>query len=108
MKLASRAGIDTAHAEVWGKESDTPVALIRRFDRRENGQRKPYVSAATLLQASHQEALSNLDLLRAMRRYCGDYADDARQLWRRLVFTRSAHDLPMVLMVQPDRPLLTP
>ncbi|WP_374523487.1 type II toxin-antitoxin system HipA family toxin [Hydrogenophaga sp.] len=86
MKLASRAGIDTAHAEVWGKESDTPVALIRRFDRGENGQRKPYVSAATLLQASWKESLSYLDLLRAMRRYCSDYADDARQLWRRLVF----------------------
>ncbi|TXI74230.1 MAG: hypothetical protein E6Q49_02290 [Limnohabitans sp.] len=44
------------------------------------------VAIATLLQASRQETVSYLDLLRAMRRYCGDYADDARQLWRRLVF----------------------
>ena len=48
LTLARNAGIDAATSRIV--ESDgLPVALIRRFDRQDNGQRIMYVSAATML-----------------------------------------------------------
>ena len=85
LALAKQAGIRVAEARIISA-NDTPVALIRRFDRTEKRGRKHYISAASLLEASEGDALGYLDLLHAMRRYCARFADDARQLWRRLVF----------------------
>jgi serine/threonine-protein kinase HipA len=48
LTLARKAGINAAVASIVQSE-DLPVALIRRFDRRSNGQRIMYVSAATML-----------------------------------------------------------
>jgi serine/threonine-protein kinase HipA len=48
LTLARKAGINVAAARIVQCE-DLPVALIRRFDRRGNGHRVMYVSAATML-----------------------------------------------------------
>jgi serine/threonine-protein kinase HipA len=48
LTLAKNAGINAAAARIVDSEG-LPVALIRRFDRRANGQRVMYVSAATML-----------------------------------------------------------
>jgi len=44
------------------------------------------MSGATLLQASRQADHAYTELLAAMKGICANYVDDARELWRRLVF----------------------
>ena len=85
LKLASMAGIDAAHAHVTAVHG-TPVAVIRRFDRTPEDARIPYMSGATLLQASRQADHAYTEMLAAMKGLCANYVDDARELWRRLVF----------------------
>jgi serine/threonine-protein kinase HipA len=63
-----------------------PVAIIRRFDRTAENNRIPYMSGATLLQANRDEEHSYTELIDVMRTRCKDFAKDANQLWRRLVF----------------------
>ena len=54
LTLARKAGINAAAARIVQSE-DLPVALIRRFDRRGNGHRVMYVSAAAMLAAEVTE-----------------------------------------------------
>ena len=85
LKLGSLAGIDAAHAHV-AVVQDTPVAVIRRFDRAPENTRIPYISGATLLQANRQADHAYTEVLAVMKGVCANYVDDARELWRRLVF----------------------
>ncbi len=85
LKLASLAGINAAHAHVLVVQG-TPVAVIRRFDRAPEDARIPYLSGATMLQASRQADHAYTELLAVMKGACANYLDDARELWRRLVF----------------------
>ncbi|NDG38526.1 MAG: type II toxin-antitoxin system HipA family toxin [Betaproteobacteria bacterium] len=85
LKLGSLAGIDAAHAHV-AVVQDTPVAVIRRFDRAPENTRIPYISGVTLLQASRQADHAYTEVLAVMKGVCANYVDDARELWRRLVF----------------------
>ena len=63
-----------------------PVAMIRRFDRTLEHHRIPYISGATLLQANRDDEHSYTEIIDVMRSKCENFMDDARQLWRRLVF----------------------
>ncbi len=65
---------------------DQPVAMIRRFDRTPEQNRIPYISGATLLQANRDDEHSYTEIIDVMRSKCENFMDDARQLWRRLVF----------------------
>ena len=85
MQLASKAGIETAETRVV-LLGDTPVAVIRRFDRDAAGGRIPYQSVASFLQASRGEDRNYLEMADAIRARCLDFTRDLRQLWRRLVF----------------------
>ncbi|MDR3220562.1 MAG: HipA domain-containing protein [Candidatus Accumulibacter sp.] len=85
LKLASRAGIDAASARIVQLD-DVPVAVIRRFDRDGEDGRIPYQSAASLLQASREEDRSYTEIADAIRAHGHAPTEDARQLWRRLVF----------------------
>ena len=85
LKLAELAGIDSAQARIV-MVHDQPVAVIRRFDRTPEQNRIPYISGATLLQANRDEEHSYTEIIDAMRSRCENFIDDARQLWRRLVF----------------------
>lgn len=85
MRLAHEAGIDTAQARI-ALVNGTPVAVIKRFDRTPGGARIPYLSAASMLQASRQEDRSYAELADIVRARCADPVADLRQLWRRLVF----------------------
>jgi serine/threonine-protein kinase HipA len=60
--------------------------MIRRFDRTPEQNRIPYISGATLLQANRDDEHSYTEIIDVMRTLCANFADDARQLWRRLVF----------------------
>ncbi|MFT5393962.1 MAG: serine/threonine-protein kinase HipA, partial [Gammaproteobacteria bacterium] len=48
LKLAGRCGLRAAEAKLELRDSDSPIALIRRFDRR-GDTRIPYISARTAL-----------------------------------------------------------
>ncbi len=87
MRLARKAGIDTAPARIVVLEQ-AAVAVIERFDRGPSEGRIPYLSAASLLQARRdgQTQHSYAELADAMRARCSHPAQDVQQLWRRLVF----------------------
>ena len=85
LRLAQQAGIDTAQARVVMVQ-DQPVAMIRRFDRTPEQNRIPYISGATLLQANRDDEHSYTEIIDVMRSKCENFIEDARQLWRRLVF----------------------
>lgn len=65
---------------------NTPVAVIRRFDRTPDHARIHYVSAASMLQASRHEERSYTEIADIVRAKCADPTADVQQLWRRLVF----------------------
>lgn len=83
--LARRAGINTADARAVSING-TPIALIKRFDRAEGDTRIPYLSAASMLQASREETRAYTELVDVIRHRSAQPDEDARELWRRLVF----------------------
>jgi serine/threonine-protein kinase HipA len=85
LRLAQLAGIDSAQARIV-MVRDQAVAMIRRFDRTPEHNRIPYISGATLLQANRDDEHSYTEIIDVMRSKCENFIDDARQLWRRLVF----------------------
>ena len=85
LRLAKLAGIDSAQARIVMVQ-DQPVSMIRRFDRTPQQNRIPYISGATLLQANRDDEHSYTEIIDVMRSMCEHFAEDARQLWRRLVF----------------------
>ena len=84
LRLAANAGIDVANARIVLLE-EVPVAVIRRFDRDDEG-RIPYQSAASFLQASRTEERSYGEIADLIRGQGHAPTRDLRQLWRRLVF----------------------
>jgi serine/threonine-protein kinase HipA len=85
LRLAGLAGIDAADARIFMVQG-VPVAIVRRFDRTTTDGRIPYMSGATLLQASRNAEYAYTELVDEMRAKCLNFAADAKQLWRRLVF----------------------
>ena len=85
LHLAKRAGIDAAQARVE-QLGATPVGIIARFDRSQDDGRIPYMSAASLLQASRTEDRSYFEVADAIRGCGHNPIADIQQLWRRLVF----------------------
>jgi serine/threonine-protein kinase HipA len=85
LKLAERAGLNSAAARVVLMEN-TPVAVVRRFDRTADGARVPYLSGGSLLQARRDEDRAYTEIADALRRVCANPVADVRLLWCRLVF----------------------
>ena len=90
LTLAKNAGINAAAARVVESEG-LPVALIRRFDRRRDGQRLMYVSAATMLgvEPTEPEEHSYTEIVDAIRVHGAEaQADIEEELWRhRIAFS---------------------
>ncbi len=85
LTLARRAGIEAAKARIVDLQG-VPVAVIERFDRTGPVTRIPYLSAASMLQASRDEDRSYTEIADAIRAQCEAPTADVRQLWRRMVF----------------------
>ena len=85
LHLARRSGIDAAVSRVVVVGA-AAVAVVRRFDRTAQGARIPYLSAASMLQATRDEERAYTEVVDRIRACCVDPVADARQLWRRLVF----------------------
>lgn len=88
LKLARSAGIRAAEARLIDSEG-IPVALIRRFDRPDQGGRLMYVSAATMLGASAEDDQPHAysELVDALRMNGAEPQDDIEELWRRMAFS---------------------
>ncbi|MEZ5934836.1 MAG: type II toxin-antitoxin system HipA family toxin [Alphaproteobacteria bacterium] len=86
LKLAAKCGLRVAEAKLELLESDSPVALIRRFDRR-GETRIPYISARTALDWQSDERGFYTDIADVIRQISSRPVDDLHELWRRIVFT---------------------
>lgn len=95
MALANRLQIRTAEATPKMLESGRSVLLVKRFDRKQQGQslfRLGFASALTVMGPRASEfgrpERSYLHLARNMKRWCApeDYAVELRELWRRIAF----------------------
>jgi serine/threonine-protein kinase HipA len=85
LHLAGKAGINVAQSRIEMSD-DVPVAVIRRFDRLMEGGRIPYLSAASLLQASRQDDHAYTEIAEHMIVLSADPTRDLEELWRRIVF----------------------
>ncbi|WP_316157800.1 type II toxin-antitoxin system HipA family toxin [Cupriavidus sp. BIC8F] len=85
LHLAAAAGISVADSRIVMSE-DTPVALIRRFDRVEGGGRIPYLSAGSMMQASRQEDHAYTQIADTIIANSVNPGQDLEELWRRLAF----------------------
>ena len=86
MHLAEKAGINVAATRIE-LINGTAVAIIRRFDRNDEANRIPYVSAATMLQSDGRDAThAYTELVDVLLQSGAKPIADIQQLWRRLVF----------------------
>jgi len=85
LTLSRHAGINTASARAVSING-TAIALIERFDRVADDKRIPYLSAASMLQASREETRAYTEIVDVIRQKCANPEQDVRELWRRLVF----------------------
>lgn len=88
LRLAGAAGIDAAKVRLVDSDG-IPVALIRRFDRSDDGSRLLYVSAATMLGVDTSDATehSYTEIVDALRQYGAQPQADIEELWRRIAFS---------------------
>jgi serine/threonine-protein kinase HipA len=84
LSLAAKAGIRVPQ---WRLESvgSTPVLLSARFDRT-GDLRIPFLSAMSMLGARERETRCYLEMVDALRRWGAASREDARALFRRIVF----------------------
>ncbi|MBH0309517.1 HipA domain-containing protein [Alcaligenes faecalis] len=86
MKLAANAGITVAETRIE-LINGTAVAIIRRFDRNDEGARIPYLSAASMLQSDGRDAIhAYTELVDVLLQDGANPIADIHQLWRRLAF----------------------
>lgn len=85
LHLSAAAGISVADSRIVMSE-DTPVALIRRFDRVEGGGRIPYLSAGSMMQASRLEDHAYTQIADTIIANSVNPGQDLEELWRRLAF----------------------
>ncbi len=86
LKLAERCGLRVAEANLALRDSDSPIALIRRFDRRGDA-RIPYISARSALDWQSDEGGYYTDIADVIRWISSKPIEDLHELWRRIVFT---------------------
>ena len=84
LRLVAYVGTQAAVAHLVAVEG-TEIAVIRRFDRRSDGARIPYLSGGSLLQARRDEDRAYTELVDRIRQIGAAPTDDVRELWRRLV-----------------------
>ena len=86
LKLARMCGLRVADARLELRDSDSPIALIRRFDRRGDA-RIPYISARTALDWQSEDCGFYTDIADVIRQISSKPVEDLHELWRRIIFT---------------------
>lgn len=86
LNIAAQCGLRVSEGRLELKNSDHPVALIRRFDRRGTA-RIPYMSARTALDWQGEEGGYYSDIADVIRQISSNVPEDLKELWTRIVFT---------------------
>ena len=86
LNLASLCGLRAAVATLELGSSDSPIALIRRFDRIGSA-RIPYISARTALEWESEEGGWYTDIADVIRQISQSPVQDLQELWKRIIFT---------------------
>lgn len=86
LKLAAQCGLRVAEAKLELRNSDSPIALIRRFDRKVDA-RIPYISARTALDWKGDEGGYYTDIADVIRQISSKPSVDLKELWERIIFT---------------------
>jgi serine/threonine-protein kinase HipA len=87
LELARQAGITTADHQLE-RVDGKPVIVLRRFDRRADGQRIGYISAMTLLSAGDGQIFDYLDIAQQIEPDSDRATEDLRELWTRAAYGR--------------------
>lgn len=90
LRLAGAAGLNVPPFRletllVGGKRRH--VLLVEKFDRGAAGERIPYISAMTMLDAGDGDRRSYLELVQGMLQHCIQPRRDLPELWRRVAFS---------------------
>ncbi len=88
LTLAEKAGLNVQRWELMTALGKA-VLLLKRFDRTSDGQRIPFLSAMTMLNANDGESneYSYLDLAEIIRTKGVNVRDDMKELWHRILFS---------------------
>ncbi len=86
LRLAARCGLRVPEARLELVNSDSPVALIQRFDRR-GEERIPYMSAKAGLDWEGTEGRYYTEIADVIRQISSRPRDDLHELWNRMIFT---------------------
>lgn len=86
LRLARACGIWTPDVRLELANTDFPVALIQRFDRR-GAARIPYISARTALRKTGADLGAYTEIVDFIRSAAANPAADFAELYRRLIFT---------------------
>ena len=86
LQLAREVGLNAPEARLMLETTDSPIALIRRFDR-EGPARIPYMSARTALQRHGAEQGAYTELAGFIQQHSDNPRADLTELWMRIVFT---------------------
>lgn len=85
MDLARAAGVNVPPARLL-TVLKRPIFVMGRFDRNEQGQRIPFISALTALGAADGDTRSYIELVDLIRQDGALPESDAAEIWRRMVF----------------------
>ena len=86
LKLAAICGLRVAEAKLEMRVSDSPIALIRRFDCPGN-RWIPVITALSELDWDSDKGGFYTDIADVFRQISSKSVDDLHELWRRIVFT---------------------
>ncbi|MCY4338941.1 MAG: HipA domain-containing protein, partial [Gammaproteobacteria bacterium] len=85
LKLAGLVGINAAASRLELGNTDYPVAVIARFDRRGRA-RIPYISARTFMGRDAPEPVYYTDIVDMMVAHCEEPKEQMHELYRRILF----------------------
>lgn len=86
LQLARSVGLNAPEARLMLETTDSPIALIRRFDR-DGPARIPYISARTALQRHGAEQGAYTEIAGFIQQHSDNPLADLTELWLRIVFT---------------------
>ncbi len=86
LQLAREVGLNAPQARLMLEKTDSPIALIRRFDR-DGPARVPYISARTALERHGTEQGAYTEIAQFIQQYSDNPRADLAELWMRMVFT---------------------
>lgn len=86
LQLARAVGLNSPPARLMLERTDSPIALIRRFDR-DGPARIPYISARTALQRHGAEQGAYTEIAQFIQQHSDNPRADLTELWLRIVFT---------------------